>query len=279
MRLLDEIRSASAIVDKKIPVYTNDNNQSDIKSTIEDYYCFNLSIGSNPDIHLLKPDVITKIHETDLRSIPTKRPVLFERPFFISCLTNEPLWDLTYELGCFRAKDVDGEDRYCLLGFQPKAHLLETHVLWKETWGNNIESIETWKPQIDKFPGLRDWGNEALRFLIVYSILLEAGKTPILVSTGEIIKSKKAKHGKKVKEKELVKYISLTKRKVYRNDNTSNNDKLNKDDKKETIIMVTGFLRHQACGKDWKDHKWVYVECFERRQWISIAGKKYIVDT
>lgn len=43
-------------------------------------------------------------------------------------------------------------------------------------------------------------------------------------------------------------------------------------------IMVSGFLRWQAYGKDWSEQRWVYIEDFKRRQWVLDTSKMYIVN-
>jgi len=175
----------------------------EIVSTLRDHHMFYEYIGNNPDMHFLHRDALQKIHDTDLSSVPIVEPKLFSKSFFISCSTGQPLFDQTYELGVFRGNNISGESRIVFMGYNPKAALVETHVLWNAEWGKLGEEVDSWDIQIDDISGLREWGNKAVRFIFIYSLLLEAEKTPIVIAKANRIRANRENDIKKRKMKQF----------------------------------------------------------------------------
>lgn len=229
------------------------------------------ALGEHPVVHELHPGAIEIIANTDLHSLPGQPPLLLDSAFVLTGI-NRPLFGDTIDLGVYPVPDGG----YGILGMDWVAG---EFLLWHPTW----EAKEIVLGDVPIMPGvdidkLTSFGREAIRFLMVYALLLEADKTPIEVNT------QKRKHKRSVAQKQaelgrgewIIKRISLTTRRIYKTDSAGHGQEV-KGDRILAPTIVSGHLAYQAYGKQWSLHRWIYVDVYEARRWIAPGPKRIII--
>lgn len=108
---------------------------------------------------------------------------------------------------------------------------------------------------------------DVVEFIIKYRLLEKTEKTPLTSSLTD-------KKGNKIKEgfKAIPRYtaISLTKEYRTKKDNFEKaTSKLEKEGKHQESISVSGYIREQAYGEKWSLRKTIWVDGFDRNQWIK----------
>lgn len=231
------------------------------------------SLGAHPVVYTLTPEAIELIGETDLHSLPGNPPLLLNSALIVTG-TDRALFGGTIDLGVYPVPDGG----YGLLGMDAEAG---EFFLWRPTWK---EREITLGDDIPVEPGadakkISAFGRDAIRFLLVFSLLLEADKTPIEIHTNKLRQKKSVSlHQATLGRGEwTVSRISLTTRPVSQSSETMPVGK-EVEGRILSPTTVSGHLAYQAYGKQWSLRRWIYIEAYEARRWVAPGPRRIVVD-
>ncbi|MCK9329749.1 MAG: hypothetical protein M0Q94_07740 [Candidatus Cloacimonetes bacterium] len=106
--------------------------------------------------------------------------------------------------------------------------------------------------------------SEAVRYVVKYRLVSIAEKTPVQ-SCPCNRNGSRLRHGTRTIP--AYRSVSLTKRYISGAREADYKD-LDKEGKHIARVHVPGFIRQQAYGKQWSEHRTIWVDGFERGQWI-----------
>ena len=229
-------------------------------------------------VHEVTKGVIQMVGETDLNYYPELPPRLLESPFLVESRGfDSPLFEDTACLGGYWI-----EGTLYLIGLTGSDECLVAPIV--PTWaGGEINATDPVKPIISNDPpeGLHEWSKQAMRFLIILSLLLEAEKTPIVPRVPKSLKKAQKKAQKKRPEAGSWSVTRLYVDAQYeRRANASSGEHGSDPEhsgKTAVVVPVRGFLRRQAYGPGRQARKWIYVEGFQARRWITPQPVKRII--
>lgn len=235
-----------------------------------------LAMGTQPLIHELRQDALNLIESTDLRSVPREPPALLRSALIIEA-GGACLFGSTTDLGIYQVPD----GRYGILGYTGRdMHGDVVFALWKPRWTNDDLTDPNIIPPVspDELEPFNGWAQDAIRFVLIYGLLLEAEKTPIVAEN----KPQPRKRSVKIKDQEhgrsgwVRRYISLTTRPVTSHESQQAIGE-GTDGRVARWRQVTGHLKRQVFGPGRSGRRWIYVEAFESRRWMAPAPRMVIV--
>lgn len=231
------------------------------------------SLGSHPVVYNLTPDAVELVSETDLHFLPGFPPLLLKSAFIVTGI-DRALFGGTIDLGVYPVPDGG----YGLLGMDDESgEFFLWHPIWEEREitiadDSPMESeAERWK--------VTEFGREAIRFLMVFSLLLEADKTPIEIQSNRLRQKRSVamRQATLGRDDWTVKRISLTTRRVSKPSKpVSSGESI--EGRILSPTMVTGHLAYQAYGKQWSLRRWIYIDSYEARRWIAPGQRRIIVN-
>lgn len=185
--------------------------------------------------HSLSPDVIELINNSILEDFPDWRPA-FLKSFYMVFKNPQ--------------KGVKA-----LWGYYNAPHLV---ICGEKLNGGLISSLFLidFKNKKYDFGKGELYSNEGLyfvKFLLTFSLLLEAEKSPLVLKR-DILRCSPKVYGVK-----LTKILYTVKIQ----------EDFEKRLKEEKLVHVRGFLRNQACGVNWSERKVIYIAPFERVQKVN----------
>lgn len=232
------------------------------------------AIASPARIVLYQPTrpVVDLVDGTDLRSVPSRRPFVFDRPFILASRDPQyPLVPPTAEIGCYAIGET-----FFLIGLNYPDGVWTSS--FRPTWtgedlddGRRPAALEPWVP-VERRADYDVQNLGAIRFALVLALLLEAEGAPIRVEE----KAPGNKTARRRAERAGAE-PSWTERRIYlearaatrRPPSTSDSDPHELGHLVEDKTRVTGHLKMQAHGPGGKLRKVLYVEGYERRQWVA----------
>ena len=232
-----------------------------------------VSFGKTFSIHILTDGVVEKIKHVRIENIPTEIPRFMQNSFLIEARHDKPLLDNIIAIGGFVVKN----EMYILFTTDNKETY--TQIFSKTFDGRNLNelNIEYNKDiyPIEKLTYMKN-RKDVFAFALVFALMLEADKTPLVI---EVKSGKKQKKIKKSKEKAgwIEKRIYIDRTIKYKNIRKGNGT-LNKDGKHLKDTLVHGFLRLQRFGKELSKSKWIYIDNYPSRRWTNTGDTKTIVD-
>jgi hypothetical protein len=262
------------IEDKKIPI-SNQNFDSNMYTLI--YY--RLCYGKNIEVHTLTDGVIHKVLNTKIEYILNEIPKFMKKPFLIEARHNKMLYGNIYSIGgftvnneiCLLIDTILGNEQsfYCQhekASFDGRK-IDDLNLLYQQ--GINYGNFLQYKTRKDTFA-----------FLTIFSLMLEAEKTPILVEIKNEKSDKIYKNSKNFNADTewITKRVYIDKNIKYVKKNSDEHNILDKKGKQLKDVNVTGYLRQQHYGKNLEFTKTIYIETHDSKRWKKEKDTRIIVD-
>src|SRR5690606_18539978 len=227
-------------------------------------------------VHTVRPGVSSLVDETDLHSLPDEPPRLLRTGWIAEVREpgRESLFGSTCSLGCY---ELDGT--YYLIGLD---HPDGARVArWRPQWrGGELEAgivREDSGGLIDDLQEHAEWAREAARWAVVFAMLLDAHGAPIRTEDeGPTLPGRR--HGKARPGRPWgVRRVSLTEGAVARPGGHSDGGETEIDQRIAVEVRVRGHLKRQRYGEGREQVRWIYVESYEARRWLSPRPQRVVV--
>lgn len=237
------------------------------------------ALGESPLVYELKNEALELIDDTDLRSFPRETPHLLSSACIIEN-NSGVLFGETTDLGVYPMPD----GRIGIVGLTGRdqdggALFTAWNPLWETRDGeHDISEFERFETDSDE-ETYKTWAQDAIRFLIVFSVMLEAEKRPIVITEAQKKQAKSVKIAERKKGRSgwRIKSVNLTTQRKYPGHDNAEHSKADLENKLSRKVYVSGHIAHQAYGPQWSQHRWIYKEGYESRRWIAPGPRKIIV--
>ena len=258
---------------KKIPP-----NQQNLDNEGFTFPLYRLSFGKNITVHTLTDGVVEKVKHTIIKNMPNEIPKLMKQTFLIEARKEKPLFADIYSIGGFLINN-----EICLLiktvtNNEPGLFCQHENASFD---GRKIEELNLiYNQNLNYDPSymIARTRKDTFAFAIIFSLMLEAERTPLLVETNNEKSKNKGKSNKNNNEAEwIVKRVYIDNR-IQHKKTSDEHEILDKTDKQLKNVIVNGFLRKQHYGKENSQEKWIYIEDFKSSRWTKEKDKKIIVD-
>ncbi|WP_018525542.1 hypothetical protein [Alkalispirochaeta alkalica] len=231
-----------------------------------------LSILMTPKLTVLEPTlgVIGLVASTDLHVYPSEAPTLLRQPFLIESKRPDlPLFGWTASLGGYTLDGI----LYLVGAEYPDGTFVAP---MKPKWtGEEILGIEFDDPVLGDATALGDWSVQAMRFAVVLGAILDAEHTPIAQKTHTETTKKRNADRTRDRSEWIMQRLYVDR--IYQ---TAFNEKPSSDGTVGKTLMnvpVRAHLRHQPYGPGLKKRKWVWIQGYEARRWVSPSSTRIIV--
>lgn len=223
-------------------------------------------------LHRWTRDAADMVHATDLHSLPDEPPRLLRQPWLVETPHPErgqALFGTTVCLGGYYLDD----DPSCwwLIGLQWPDGI--TVAQWHPHWtGEEIaEGIPyDTSPLIDDVTGHREWGIEAARFAVVAGLLLDAASSPIRTESADGSRAAQKRAARAVdQESWAVKRVVLAGPPITSSNSGSGGEAVGADGRSAVDAAVRGHLKRQRHGPRGELRRWIWVEGYQARRWVS----------
>jgi hypothetical protein len=236
------------------------------------YLLFRSKLGSFMTINILTQPVVKKINSLFLDIFPKDIPKLMKAGLHLEA-KNIPLYDNITRIILYNEEPLEGKERISLILFKTDMRYMNITLPYSYILGNVAEDIgkiefegEAKEEDITPF-------RKAIMFCFIFAILIEADNTPTVIKDSNKSENiKKNKNQKKITEGWIERTIYINKK--YLSQKKEIQTMLYKDDKVLKKITVTGFLRNQAYGKNFSQHKYIYIESHPSYRWTIEGDKK-----
>jgi len=234
-------------------------------------------------------DAAEQVRATELRSIPGEPPGLLRRPFIIESRRPEKftLFGRTAALAGYPM-----DDKLYLVGFDypDGARVEPVRIDWRE---QDIEATTIESPLVQgDIAAHRAWAVQAAEWIVTLGALLEAEGTPLLAEDWLEGPDRQRQHrgqrgtSRGAGNSWLIRRVSLTQEAVRRVQSRAEaaTTELHAATpvRREGLILretwVRGHLRRQPYGPGRELRKWVYIEGYEARRWMSARPLRIDVD-
>jgi hypothetical protein len=222
-------------------------------------------------VHRVRSGAARLVHETDLHSLPGEPPRLLRRPFIIEAARpdrGETLFGKTVSLAGYEM-----ERGYWLFGDDNDG--AGRRLEWSPVWSaQDLEAgveLNTLGLFGDFGGSFFEWGREAVRFLLVFALLLESDGAPVrkqderdAIGESRSSKGQKPRGGLWITRNT---YLDTSNERAERDtygDETGSGSGLIL-----SAVTVRGHLRRQRCGPGNREVKWIYITSHESRRWIA----------
>ena len=217
-------------------------------------------------VHEISGGAIRMVHDADLRSIPDRPPRLMQRPWIIeSADLDAPLWGDTVCLGGYRI-----DDAYFLVGFRyPDGAVV---VKWVPEWGKDDGEIEMpldRSPLIDNVDGHHEWAQNAARFVLILSLLLEAHGSPLESKTATPGKRKRGERAARARAWVVQRVVLSKLRTQYARPEGVARTPALISDRQPQQTMVRGHLKRIHYGPGSSPIRWQWIDGYEARRWVA----------
>lgn len=232
------------------------------------------------ELHEVRSSVARVVAGTDLHAEPAVAPLLLERPWIAEAHRwerGERLFGDTWALGCYQLVPshwylvgLVGEDAYA--------------VKWCPLWrgGEIALGVETQESPLvatEQHGTFRAWARDAARWALVYSLLLEADRSPLETTTEEPAvrrgASKKAREEAEAWRVSRVRVTDAVSRVIEQPQASAGGE--SQRDGIASLVRVCGHLKRQPHGPERSLRKWVWVEGYEARRWLAPGAIKKVV--
>ena len=214
-------------------------------------------------VYEITTGVSGQIDATDIHNFPSLCPDFLKKAFVLESKKPEhPLFGNTSSLGGYW---IDGNFYLVGIGCPDGATL---HPVWD---GREITGNET--NVLGDTAELNEWAKDAMRYVLILSLLMEAERTPVMCGSGKSHKSTIKRGNKK---QWIVERVYLNKKYISQAQKSEDNI-FSTDGKTQKTVPVRGFIRSQHYGANNTQIKFVYIESFEARRWIIPGPRKFII--
>jgi hypothetical protein len=242
---------------------------------IKDTAIFRFSFGETFTVHSLTDGVIEKVKHTRIENMPKEIPLFMQNSFLIETRhDNKMFFDNIRSIGGL----LINNEIYLI--FETNDEKLHSQTFSKSFDGKKIEDINMIYAYDDNKDSLdtiyMKERKDVLSFILLFSLMMEAERTPFSVE----MKDNKKHNGGKLKSKEktdwIEKRIYIDKIIKYKNKGDGGGV-LDKDGKHLKDTSVHGFLRLQHFGKGLSESKWIYIDDYDSRRWVNSGDTRIIV--
>lgn len=218
-------------------------------------------------VHRISTGAARLVHETDLHTLPGAPPRLLRSGAIITVRDpeRETLFGDTVELGVYPVSDT-----IHIIGLQyPDG---ANHVSWSPTWQE--QDLQAGMPPPDDSPliadreGHTEWTQQAIRFLLILGIHLDAEGSP-METRDEPVRRRSRGRPRRGQTEWVTRrvYLGKASRAYARGDSSTGED--GTEGRIEATVTVRGHLKRQPYGPNRSLRRWVYVESYEARRWIA----------
>ena len=242
------------------------------------YLFIRSKLGPLMNINILTQAVVNKVNSLFIDRFPSKLPLLIENGIYIEA-RELILFDDISKIILYNEKSANNTDRFGIILIKTDGTFDYSSIEYSYILGKVAEDLDyidykgkTNNTDIIPF-------RKALMFCFMFAILLKADNTPVLIKDIEKSHNLKGKNVNIINNKKNINgWIVRT---VYINNKSKKNNNiihatLYKDDKLLKKVIVSGFLRYQAIGKNYSEHKYVYIDSFTSYRWVTEGDKKII---
>jgi len=235
-------------------------------------------------VHQVRPGAVSLVHATDLHTLPGQAPRLLRAPAIVE--VNRPergdaLWGKTASLGAY---ELDGA--IYLVGVEyPDGAIV---ARWRPRWGERdldagVDRDASMSSMIDDVDEHHAWACEAARFLVVFGLLLDAEGAPLRREDERAGKRRQREERPQSDRPEWVtRHIYLDERPASSGapaDSPRGSPAAPPADAREDVVAVRGHVKRQRYGEGREKSKWIYVESYEARRWVSPRPVRLVVST
>jgi hypothetical protein len=255
-----------------INVFYENNLPNDLIMMVV-YLLFRSKLGLFMTINILTQPVIKKINSLFIDVFPKEIPKLMKEGLHIEG-KRIPLYDNITRIILYNEEPLDNHERIGIILFKTDMRYMSATLPYSSILGivaDEIDKIDfegkTKNEDITPF-------RKGIMFCFIFAILIEAENTPTVVKdTNKSDNVKRNKTMKKITEGWIERTIYINKKYLSSKQNEIQTT-LYKDDKILKKITVTGFLRNQAYGKNFSQHKYIYIENHPSYRWVTEGDKK-----
>ena len=144
---------------------------------------------------------------------------------------------------------------------------------WKPEWGNDDRDIQMpidYSPLIDDAGGHREWALNAVRFMLVLSLLLEAWGSPLETKKAEPSKRKRGERAARARTWSVQRVVlSRPPSRRSRDDRLSGPSGHIAADRQPLQTVVSGHLRRTRHGPGSSQVRWQWIASYEARRWVA----------
>jgi hypothetical protein len=224
-------------------------------------------------INILTQPVVKKINSLFIDVFPNEIPKLMKDGLHIEA-KKFPLYDNITRIILYNETPLDGYERMGVILFKTDMRYMYATLPYSSILGIVAEEIDK-----INFEGKTKDGDvtpfrKGIMFCFIFAILIEAENTPIVVKDSDKSDNvKRNKTKKKITEGWIERTVYINKKYLSEKQNEIQTT-LYKDDKILKKITVTGFLRNQAYGKNFSQHKYIYINTHPSYRWVTEGDKK-----
>jgi len=255
-----------------INVFYENNLPNDLIMIVV-YLLFRSKLGLFMTINILTQPVIKKINTLFLDIFPKEIPKLMKDGLHIEA-KNNILYDNITRIILYNEEPLEGHERISIILFKTDMRYMSATLPYSSILGNvadDIDKIEfEGKIKNEEITPFR----KGIMFCFIFAILIEAENTPTVIKdTNKSDNIKRNKSQKKIKKGWIERTVYINKKYLSKKQDEIQTT-LYKDDKILKKITVTGFLRNQAYGKNFSQHKYIYIETHPSYRWVTEGDKK-----
>jgi hypothetical protein len=237
------------------------------------YLLFRSKLGSFMTINILTQPVIKKINSLFIDVFPNEIPKLMKDGLHIEA-KKLPLYDNITRIILYNEVPLNGYERIGIILFKTDMRYMTATLPYSSILGTVAEEID----KIDFEGKTKDEDitpfRKGIMFCFIFAILIEAENTPTVVKdSNKSDNVKRNKSEKKITEGWIERTVYINKKYLSEKKNEIQTT-LYKDDKILKKIAVTGFLRNQAYGKNFSQHKYIYIDNHQSYRWVTEGDKK-----
>lgn len=234
-----------------------------------------IAMGQHLVVHAMRPSATRVVHETDLHTLPGECPKLLRRAFVVEAdwQAGRVLWGTTACVGGFLRPD----GVIVLIGLLVPDGV--TVAYWRPDWGGALGTVDGQEdPDLSKLllgterKVLEAWATQAVRYLTVLSLLLEAAGTP-LETRDESGQNRRPTSGKSQAKGQgwTVRYVSLSKAAtpVATGGGGGASAPVDTTRLQAETVTVRGHLKRQPYGPGGAMRRTVYVAGYSARRWVA----------
>lgn len=227
-----------------------------------------LSMQDRLIVHRVSSGVTRLVHETDLHTLPGEPPRLLRGPWIIEGRDNKALFGNTVNLAGY---PLDGSIYLIGLDYPGEAYVSRWTPHWREEDLEETVRCEH-SPLIDDVERHYEWTREAARFALVLALHLEAEGSPVVTEDRSSRQNRKpAARARRQPGAWVVRRVYLDRhtRSAGAGQSAPTGAHMALDERLPTVVTVRGHLKRQAYGPRRSERRWIYVESYEARRWIS----------
>lgn len=216
-------------------------------------------------VHRLARGATRAVAETDLHSLPGEPPKLLRGPWILESRNpEEPLFGSTSALAGY---PLEGSIFLLGLDYPDGAYVAKWAPHWQER-DLSAGLVDEDSPLIADVDRHREWARQAARFAVVLSLLLEADGSPVAVSE-ERRHPVRAGRGSRESEWTIRRvHLGRITRAVSRPPK-SQAVSAPTPERQAVSVPVRGHVKRQPYGPGHTLRRWIYVESYEARRWVS----------